>query len=51
MTLAPLLEAPLAVQAHVATVTVACVLGVWLLAVSRQPLPRALPWHVDRFAQ
>jgi uncharacterized membrane protein len=37
MTLAPLLEAPLAVQAHVATVTVAWVLGACYLpsAVSR----------------
>jgi uncharacterized membrane protein len=36
MTLEPLLQAPLAVQAHVATVVVACVLGAWLLVFSRK---------------
>ena len=36
MTLEPLLNAPVAVQAHVATVIPAAVLGLWLLAVSRK---------------
>ena len=36
MTLEPLLDAPVAVQAHVATVLPAAVLGVWLLAFSRK---------------
>ena len=36
MTLDPLLNAPLAVQAHVATVIPAAVLGLWLLAFSRK---------------
>jgi uncharacterized membrane protein len=36
MTLEPLLEAPIAVQAHVATVLPAAALGFWLLAFSRK---------------
>ena len=36
MTLEPLLNAPVAVQAHVATVIPAAVLGLWLLAFSRK---------------
>ena len=36
MTLEPLLDAPVAVQAHVATVLPAALLGVWLLAFSRK---------------
>ena len=36
MTLEPLLDAPVAVQAHVATVIPAAVLGLWLLAFSRK---------------
>jgi uncharacterized membrane protein len=36
MTLEPLLEAPIAVQAHVATVLPAGLLGVWLLMFSRK---------------
>jgi len=41
LTLDPLIHAPLAVQAHVATVVPACLLGVWLLAFSH----RGSPWH------
>ena len=41
MTLAPLLQAPLAVQSHVATVMAAFLLGVWLLAFSR----KGSRWH------
>jgi len=36
MTLEPLLHAPVAVQAHVATVLPAALLGLWLLAFSRK---------------
>jgi len=36
MTLDPLLNAPVAVQAHVATVIPAAMLGLWLLAFSRK---------------
>jgi len=36
MTLEPLLDAPVAVQAHVATVIPAALLGLWLLAFSRK---------------
>ena len=41
MTLEPLIHAPLAVQAHVATVLPAFVLGTWLLLFSR----KGLRWH------
>ena len=41
MTLDPLIHAPLAVQAHVATVVPACLLGVWLLAFSH----KGSRWH------
>jgi uncharacterized membrane protein len=41
MTLEPLIRAPLAVQAHVATVIPAFLLGTWLLAFSR----KGLRWH------
>ena len=41
MTLEPLIHAPLAVQAHVATVVPAFVLGTWLLLFSR----KGLRWH------
>ena len=41
MTLDPLIHAPFAVQAHVATVVPACQLGVWLLAFSH----RGSRWH------
>ena len=36
MTLDPLLDAPVVVQAHVATVVPAALLGLWLLAFSRK---------------
>ena len=36
MTLDPLIHAPLAVQAHVATVVPACLLGLWLLVFSHR---------------
>ena len=41
MTLDPLIHAPLAVQAHVATVVPACLVGVWLLAFSH----KGSRWH------
>ena len=41
MSLEPLIHAPLAVQAHVATVLPAFFLGTWLLAFSR----KGLRWH------
>jgi len=41
MTLEPLVHAPLAVQAHVATVIPAFLLGAWLLAFSR----KGSRWH------
>jgi uncharacterized membrane protein len=41
MTLEPLLRAPLVVQAHVATVVPAFLLGLWLLVFSR----KGLRWH------
>jgi uncharacterized membrane protein len=41
MSLEPLLNAPLVVQAHVATVVPAFLLGVWLLVFSR----KGLRWH------
>ena len=39
MTLQPLLQAPLSVQAHVATVMAAFICGVWLIAFSRKGSP------------
>jgi len=41
MTLEPLIHAPLAVQAHVATVLPAFLLSIWLLVFSR----KGLRWH------
>ena len=41
MTLEPLIHAPFVVQAHVATVVPAFLLGIWLLAFSR----KGLRWH------
>jgi uncharacterized membrane protein len=41
MTLEPLIHAPLIVQAHVATVVPAFLLGIWLLVFSR----KGLRWH------
>jgi uncharacterized membrane protein len=41
MTLDPLIHAPFVVQAHVATVVPALVLGLWLVIFSR----KGLPWH------
>ena len=41
MTLDPLIQAPFIVQAHVATVVPAALLGTWLLAFSR----KGLRWH------
>ena len=41
MTLEPLIQAPLVVQAHVVTVVPAFVLGVWLLLFSR----KGSDWH------
>lgn len=41
MTFEPLIHAPLVVQAHVATVVPAFVLGAWLLVFSR----KGLRWH------
>jgi len=41
MTLEPLIRAPLVVQAHVATVVPALLLGIWLLMFSR----KGLRWH------
>jgi uncharacterized membrane protein len=41
MSLDPLIHAPFAVQAHVATVLPACLLGIWLLAFS----DRGSRWH------
>ncbi len=40
MTLRPLLDAPLLVQAHVATVVLAFFVGTWLLFFSRKGSPR-----------
>ena len=42
MTVEPLIHAPLVVQAHVATVVPACVLGSWLLLFSR----KGSSWHL-----
>lgn len=43
MTLAPLLDAPLAIQLHVATVVPAAILGAWLLLMKKgTPLHRRL---------
>jgi uncharacterized membrane protein len=41
MTLEPLMHAPLVIQAHVATVVPAFLLGLWLLLFSR----KGLRWH------
>jgi uncharacterized membrane protein len=41
MTLDPLIQAPFVVQAHVATVVPAALLGGWLIAFSR----KGLRWH------
>ena len=41
MTLDPLIQAPFIVQAHVATVVPAALLGAWLIAFSR----KGLRWH------
>ena len=41
MTLDPLIHAPFIVQAHVATVVPAALLGAWLIAFSR----KGLRWH------
>ena len=41
MTLDPLIQAPLVVKAHVATVVPAFLLGAWLLLFNR----KGLPWH------
>lgn len=41
MTLEPLLDAPLAVRIHVATVLPAFVIGTWLIFFSR----KGAPWH------
>jgi uncharacterized membrane protein len=41
MTLEPLLQAPFAVQFHVATVVPAAVIGAWLIFFSG----KGLPWH------
>jgi uncharacterized membrane protein len=41
MTLTPLIQAPFIVQAHVATVVPAALLGMWLLAFSR----KGSRWH------
>jgi uncharacterized membrane protein len=46
MTLEPLLQAPLAIQIHVATVVPAFLIGTWLILVSRKggPRHRLLGW-------